>query len=122
MDEITLVKEAAPEDGGRVDGDGFPVRKEEEKRTVFCNRKSVGYSEYFKSQQTGKVVEAKCEVHKADYEGEDTVEDMDGKRFFVLKTYDIDDDTIELTLTDLRYKDEGRSKAAGEPPLLIMND
>ena len=52
------------------------------------------------------MVEAKCEVHKADYEGEDTVE-MDGRRFFVLKTYDIDDDTIELTLTDLRHKDEG---------------
>jgi hypothetical protein len=32
---------------------------------------------------------------------------MDGRRFFVLKTYDIDDDTIELTLTDLRHKGEG---------------
>ncbi len=106
VDEIILVKEAATADGSRVDGDGFPVQQEEEKRTVFCNMKSVGYSEYFKSQQTGKVVEAKCDVHKADYEGEDTVEDMDGKRFFVLKTYDIDDDTIELTLTDLRHKDK----------------
>ncbi len=73
---------------------------------INSNKKSVGYSEYFKSQQTGKVVEAKYEVHKADYEGEDTVENMDGKRFFVLKTYDIDDDTIELTLTDLRHKDK----------------
>ena len=106
VDEIILVKEAAPTNGDRVDGGGFPVRQEEEKRTVFCNMKSVGYSEYFKSQQTGKVVEAKCDVHKADYEGEDTVE-MDGRRFFVLKTYDIDDDTIELTLTDLRHKDSG---------------
>lgn len=106
VDEIILVKETAPADGSRVDGDGFPVQREEEKRTIFCNKKSVGYSEYFKSQQTGKVVEAKYEVHKADYEGEDTVE-MDGRRFFVLKTYDIDDDTIELTLTDLRHKDEG---------------
>lgn len=107
VDEITLVKETEPTDGSRVDSGGFPVRKEEGKHTVFCNMKSVGYSEYFKSQQTGKVVEAKCEVHKADYEGEDTVEDMSGKRFFVLKTYDIDDDTIELTLTDLRHKDKG---------------
>ena len=105
VDEIILVKETAPADGSRVDDDGFRVQQEEEKRTVFCNKKSVGYSEYFKSQQTGKVVEAKYEVHKADYEGEDTVE-MDGRRFFVLKTYDIDDDTIELTLTDLRHKDK----------------
>lgn len=107
VDEIILVKDAAPADGNRVDSGGFPVQKEEEKRIVFCNMKSVGYSEYFKSQQTGKVVEAKCEVHKADYESEDTVEDMSGKRFFVLKTYDIDDDIIELTLTDLRHKDKG---------------
>lgn len=107
VDEITLVKETEPTDDSRVDSGGFPAQKEEEKRTVFCNMKSVGYSEYFKSQQTGKEVKAKCEVHKADYEGEDTVEDMSGKRFFVLKTYDIDDDTIELTLTDLRHKDKG---------------
>ncbi len=102
-DEIILVKEAEPEK--RLDDDGFPEKKEEEKRTVFCNKKSVGYSEYFKSQQTGKVVEAKCEVHKADYEGEDIAEDMEGKRYYVLKTYDIDDDIIELTLTDLRNKE-----------------
>lgn len=57
-DEIILVKEAEPEK--RLDDDGFPEKKEEEKRTIFCNKKSVGYSEYFKSQQTGKVVEAKC--------------------------------------------------------------
>ena len=76
------------------------------RRTVFCNMKSVGYNEYFKSQQTGKVVERKCDVHKADYEGEDTVE-LGGKAYFVLKTYDIDDDTVELTLTDLRYKEKG---------------
>ena len=69
--------------------------------------KSVGYNEYFKSQQTGKVVERKCDVHKADYEGEDTVE-LGGKAYFVLKTITfLTDDTVELTLTDLRYKDKG---------------
>jgi hypothetical protein len=103
VDEITLVSQTAPDE--RVNENGFENEPQESKRTVFCNKKSVGYSEYFKSQQTGKVVESKCEVHRADYEGEETVE-MDGKRFFVLKTYDIDDDTIELTLTDLRHKDD----------------
>ena len=66
---------------------------------------SVGYSEYFKSQQTGKLVEAKYEVHKADYGGEDVVE-VNGRRYFVLKTYDTGTDTIELTLTDLRHRNE----------------
>ena len=103
LDELTLIAETTAEN--RVNKNGFAVKPEESTRTVFCNKKSVGYSEYFKSQQTGKLVEAKYDVHKADYEGEDTVEDADGKRFFVLKTYDIDDDTIELTLTDLRHKE-----------------
>ena len=104
VDELMFIKETEGE--SRVNKNGFAEQPEESRRTVFANKKSVGYSEYFKSQQTGKVVEAKYDVHKADYEGEDTVEDMDGKRFFVLKTYDIDDDTIELTLTDLRHKEE----------------
>lgn len=90
-DEITLIGVKEPEtDGQRVNENGFPEQTEESSRTVFCNKKKVGYSEYFKSQQTGKVVEGKYEVHKVDYEGEDTAE-IDGKRFFILKTYDIED-------------------------------
>lgn len=104
VDEIMLTKQTAA--GERVDSDGFENTPDESTRTVFCNVKSVGYSEYFKSQQTGKVVEAKCDIHRADYEGEDTVK-LNGRRFFVLKTYEIDDDTIELTLTDLRHKETG---------------
>lgn len=102
-DEITLISQKPPDE--RINAGGFENEPQESTRTVFSSKKSVGYSEYFKSQQTGKVVEAKYEVHKADYEGEDIVE-ADGRRFFVLKTYDINDDTIELTLTDLRHKDK----------------
>lgn len=54
------------------------------------------------------MVEKKCDVHKADYEGEDTVE-LEGKRYYVLKTYEPegDEDTVELSLTDIRNKDKG---------------
>ena len=58
-----------------------------------------------KNGLTGKLVEAKYEVHKADYGGEDVVE-VNGRRYFVLKTYDTGTDTIELTLTDLRHRNE----------------
>ena len=68
LDELTLIAETTAEN--RVNKNGFAVKPEESTRTVFCNKKSVGYSEYFKSQQTGKLVEAKYEVHKADYGGE----------------------------------------------------
>ena len=97
LDELTLIAETTAEN--RVNKNGFAVKPEESTRTVFCNKKSVGYSEYFKSQQTGKLVEAKYEVHKADYGGEDVVE-VNGRRYFVLKTYDTGTDTIELTLTE----------------------
>ena len=55
IDEITLISEVSGEN--RVNKNGFAVKPEESPRTVFCNKKSVGYSEYFKSQQTGKLVE-----------------------------------------------------------------
>lgn len=103
LDELTLIAETTAEN--RVNKNGFAVKPEESARTVFCNKKTVGYSEYFKSQQTGKLVEAKYEVHKADYGGEDVVE-VKGRRYFVLKTYDTGTDTIELTLTDLRHRNE----------------
>lgn len=60
-DELTLISQQPPDE--RVNAGGFENEQQESARTVFCNKKSVGYSEYFKSQQTGKVVEAKCEVH-----------------------------------------------------------
>lgn len=103
-DEITLV--SLKEDEERVNDNGFPNEEAEEKRVVFCNVKSTGYNEYFKSQQTGKVVEKKCDVHRVDYAGEDTVE-LEGKRYYVLKVYDLDEDTVELALTDIRHKDKG---------------
>ena len=68
---------------------------------MFCDKKNVGYSEYFKSQQAGKTVSFKVEVHTVDYNGEMLAE-FNGKKYSILKTYEIDDDTIELTLSDLR--------------------
>ena len=81
QDELTLIAETAAEN--RVNKNGFAVKPEESARTVFCNKKTVGYSEYFK----------------------DVVE-VNGRRYFVLKTYDTGTDTIELTLTDLRHRNE----------------
>ena len=119
VDELTLVKLTEPDK--RVNSNGFAEQGEESRRTVFCNMKSVGYNEYFKSQQTGKVVERKCDVHKADYEGEDTVE-LGGKAYFVLKTYDIDDDTVELTLTDLRYECKRTGAAEHHYPTMSIDE
>ena len=98
-DEITLIAETEPTE--RINENGFPNPTVESKRTVFCNKRSVSQSEYYKAQQAGKKVEAKVEVHTVDYAGEVLVE-FEGKRYSVLKTYEPpDSDVIELTLTDL---------------------
>lgn len=99
LDEVTLIMPVAPEE--RVNSNGFATEAEETKSVVFCNKKPVGYNEFFKSQQLGIVVSFKVEVHKVDYNGQ-LLAEYGGKRYTVLKTYEIDDDIIELTLSDLR--------------------
>lgn len=100
-DELVLIRLMQPEK--RVNENGFPNPAVEERNTVFCNKKSVGYSEYYKSQQIGIQVACKVEIHIVDYQGEEIAE-LEGKRYSILKSYKIDDEKIELTLSDLRQK------------------
>lgn len=100
-DEITLISLVQPEE--RVNSNGFPNAATESKNTVFCNKKNVGYAEYYKSQQLGITVEFKVDVHAVDYAGEELAE-YEGKRYSILKHYDIDDEITELTLSDLRQQ------------------
>lgn len=99
-DEIILIVEEA--DGERVNDNGFENKKKDiSRKTVFCNKKSVGFNEFFKAQQADTTVSLKCDVKKADYEGE-IIAEYEGVRYSILKTYEINDDEIELTLSDLR--------------------
>lgn len=98
-DQITLI--ATTEPAERLNKNGFPNELVETALTVFCNKKNVGYAEFFSSQQAGHTVSFKADVHKVDYEGQKIAE-YEGKRYSILKTYELDDDTIELTLSDLR--------------------
>lgn len=98
-DQITLIAQTEPAE--RINAAGFPNELVETARAVFCNKKNVGYAEYFSSQQAGRTVSLKVEVHTVDYNDE-TIAEFKGKRYSIPKTYEIDDDTIELTLTDLR--------------------
>lgn len=100
-DEITLITLAQPEE--RINSNGFPNAATEIKNSVFCNKKPVGYAEYYRSQQLGITVEFKVDVHTIDYAGEELAE-FEGKRYSILKHYEIDDEVIELTLSDLRQQ------------------
>lgn len=105
-DEMTLIKQLEPEN--RVNENGFANILEEERRTVFCNKKSVGYSEYYKSQQAGYTAQFKVEVHRVDYNNE-KLAILEDSRYNILKTYELNQDIIELTLTDLRTQSESVS-------------
>lgn len=104
QDKITLIELVEPEE--RVDAAGFPVPPEEKQRVVYFNEKSVGYSEFYKSMQTGYSAIKKGDVKRADYKGEH-IAIYKGERYSIEKTYNISADVIELTLTDDRQAKEG---------------
>ena len=84
------------------DDDGFNLPPVERSRVVFCNVISIGQGEFYKAAQAGIKVEAKCEMHTAEYEGE-TICELDGKRYGLLRTFSPKNgEFTELTLTDLK--------------------
>jgi SPP1 family predicted phage head-tail adaptor len=100
-DQIALIK--LEEQPDRVDETGFAVRKTEESVLVFANKKSVGYSEYYKASQEGVKVDLKFDMRSADYNNQEVCvyPAVDGKRYRILKTYlSKNGEFIELTLTD----------------------
>lgn len=98
-DILTLIKTIPPAE--ETNENGFAEQQEEQSRSAFCNKKSVGYSEFYKSQQAGYKAELKIDLHSVDYEGETLVE-FGGVRYKVLRTYESKNgDFIELTLSDL---------------------
>lgn len=103
-DVAVLIKAIPPEE--ETNAGGFPNPATEQSRSVFCNKKSVGYSEFYKASQAGYKAELKIDLHTQDYEGETLVE-IEGKRYKVLRTYDSKGgEFTELTLTDLSERSE----------------
>ena len=86
-EQITLV--ALSEPSPRKNEHGFPVARTETATTVFADKKSVGFSEFYKAQQAGYTTELKFDVHSFEYEEQQIVEYpvSSGKRYRVLRTY-----------------------------------
>lgn len=98
-DEITLIAQKPPDEA--VNANGFQNEPEEVRKTIFCNVKSAGYSEFYKAAQAGFQVELKVDVYTEEYEGQQAAE-LNGKRYRVLKTYvNKSGEETELTLSDL---------------------
>lgn len=70
-EQITLV--ALSEPSPRTNEHGFPVARTETATTVFADKKSVGFSEFYKAQQAGYTTELKFDVHSFEYEEQQIV-------------------------------------------------
>lgn len=102
-EEITLIKLT----GGGTNENGFPTKPGETATTVFCNKKSVGYSEFYKARQAGYNTVMKVDVHAEEYVEQEQAEYC-GKRYEILRTYtDKSGELTELTLSDLSERGRG---------------
>ncbi|MDR2513748.1 MAG: hypothetical protein LBD02_00885 [Christensenellaceae bacterium] len=101
-DEITLIGIVPPaEDDETTNENGFTLSPEETQTTVYCNKKSVGYSEFYKAQQAGYSTELKFDMYTEEYSGQEYAE-YSGKRYKILRTYvSKSGEFTELTLSDL---------------------
>lgn len=98
-EELTLISTTPPAE--RTDAQGFTSTPAETAVTVYANKKSVGYSEFYKADQSGQYVRYKFDVHTEEYTGQ-TLAEYEGKRYFILRTYEKGSgDITELTLSDL---------------------
>ena len=98
--EITLL---APEidPSESVDENGYPIEPPYKRREVYCSKKNVGYSEYYKAQQQGQYARFKVDIYTAEYSGE-RLADFEGERYMILRTYELENGEItELTLSDI---------------------
>ncbi len=66
-DQITLIALSEPSE--RTNEHGFPTRKPETATTVFADKKSVGYSEFYKAEMAGHAAEIKFDVYAMEYSG-----------------------------------------------------
>ena len=101
-DQITLI--ALTEKTPHTNEHGFPTESEETATTVFANKKSVGFSEFYKARQAGYATEMKFDVHSFEYTGQQIVEYpvSSGVRYRVLRTYLHENRKFtELTLVNL---------------------
>lgn len=111
-DILTLIAVTAPAE--ETNENGFNAEPTEQTREVFANKKSVGYSEFYKSARAGYTTELKFDVYAHEYSGETLVE-YGGKRYKVLRTYDSKSgEFTELTLTDL--SERVQTPEAPQPP------
>ena len=116
-ERITLIALKEPNEAERTNEHGFPVEREETATTVFADKKSVGYSEFYKAEMAGHTVEMKFDVRAFEYSGETIAEYpvSSGKRYRILRTYlHSEGEMIELTLADFPEVQSAAAEGGGD--------
>jgi hypothetical protein len=113
-DIVTLIAVASPPPEAETDNAGFYLSPTETRREVFCNRQSVGYSEFYKSAQEGMTAKLKITIRTDEYNAENYVEYAE-KRYKILRSYVTKNgEFTELTLTDITEREEQAEPEGGD--------
>lgn len=72
---------------------------EEVKTVLLCRKKSITRSEFYKANQAGIRPSLVVDIHIFEYDNQELAE-FEGERYSILKTYPVDLETLELTLTE----------------------
>nr|DAN44329.1 MAG TPA: Minor capsid protein [Caudoviricetes sp.] len=67
--------------------------------TILCRKKKVTRSEFYQANQAGLRPSLVVEVHNFEYDNQEHAI-FEGKKYRVLKTYPIDSEILELTLSE----------------------
>ncbi len=67
-----------------------------QKRTILCEKKSVTRQEFYQASASGFKPALVLNVHPYEYAGEPELY-FEGKKYKVLRTYDVDAERLELT-------------------------
>ena len=73
---------------------------EEKRLTILCCKRSVTRSEFYQANQVGLRPSLVVDVHSFEYDNQ-VVAEYEGKRYRILKTFPVDLEILELTLTEV---------------------
>jgi hypothetical protein len=88
--ELNLIQK-----GAGYDDIGNPITVEN-LVPILCGKKSIGRTEFYDAAANDLKPVIIFEIHAYEYSGETEVE-FEGKRYTVMKTYEVDFETLELT-------------------------
>ncbi|MBS8059754.1 phage head closure protein [Streptococcus suis] len=72
---------------------------EEVNTVLLCRKKSITRSEFYQANQAGIRPSLVVDIHSFEYDNQELAE-FEGKRYRILKTYPVDLETLELTMTE----------------------